>query len=536
MYNIDQLLNSGEWFNVLTTHLPMVFYALDINGIFTLSEGLGLKKLGLEPGQAVGLSAFDMYKDYPEIIEAINRGLKGENVVFEHNVGDYYIENRLVTQYDENNQITGLICVAIDICDRIIMEQSLKKEKILSKAIMDSIPGILYLYDDEGRLVHWNKNHEELTGHSTAELSKMRFSDWFKDDEKSQAMLIKESQKLLQGESTSSEVYLRIKSGVKIPMQFTAVKLNIDDKPYITGIGIDISKLKHIQKELMDINKNLENKVEERTKELSEANKELTASYDKMKAMQGYLIQSEKMSALGSLVAGIAHEINTPIGVGITAASHLKDITQEFMNFTKSEDINKEELLSYIEDFEQASNIILKNLNRAGKLVKSFKQVSADQASEPKREFNIKEYLDEILISLSPKLNKTKQTITVNCDTKLVIDGYPGAFAQIITNLIINSLIHAYEPKDIGNIIINVSALENMVEIVYSDDGKGIPSSDISKIFDPFFTTSRGSGGTGLGLSVVYNIVKQQFGGTIHCDSYVGKGTTFVIRLQLGGV
>ena len=246
---------------------------------------------------------------------------------------------------------------------------------------------------------------------------------------------------------------LRIKSGDRIPMHFTAAGLNIDGMQYITGIGIDISELKRTQQELMDINKSLEDKVLERTKELSLANKELTDSYTKMKEMQSYLIQSEKMSALGNLVAGITHEINTPIGIGITAASHLMEITHEIMNCTKSEDINKESLISYLEDMVQASNIILKNLDRAGKLVRSFKQVSADQASEPKRQFNVKEYLDEVLVSLSPKLNKTKVTITVHCDTKLVIDGYPGAFAQIISNLIINSLIHAYNTEDKGNII-----------------------------------------------------------------------------------
>lgn len=525
-----------KWFNLLTTQLPMVFYVLDKDGIFTLSEGLGLIKLGLEPGQVVGLSVFDVYKDYPEIIDAVSRALKGENIVFEHNVGDYYIENRLVPQYDENNQVTGIICAALDISDRIKMEQSLQEEKNLSKGIMDSIPGILYLYDEEEHLVYWNKNHEKLTGYSSEELSEMTFADWFKDDVESQLVLIEELKKMLQGEITSTELHLRIKSGAKIPMQVTMVRVIINDKPYMTGIGIDISMLKNTQQKLIDINKNLEDKVLDRTKDLWVANNELADSYNKLRTMQSYLIQSEKMSALGNLVAGIAHEINTPIGVGVTAASYLNEITKEFKNLAKEENINREELLSYIDDLDQASKIILKNLERAGKLVKSFKQVSADQASEPKREFNIKEYLEEIITSLSPKLKKTKQTITVNCNEKLIIDGYPGAFAQIISNLIINSLNHAYEPKESGNIIINVSKIMDMVEIIFSDDGKGIPNSDISKIFDPFFTTNRGIGGTGLGLSVVYNIVTQQFGGKIHCDSHVGKGTTFVISLQLGGI
>ncbi len=536
MKNKSSLLNSGEWFNVLKTHLSMVFYALDRNGVFTLSEGLGLSKLGLVPGQVVGLSVFDVYKDFPDILAAIKQALTGVKVVIEHNIGDYYVENSLVPQYDENNEVSGLICVAVDICERNIMEQSLKKERNLLKAIFDSVPGILYLYNDKGNLVQWNKNHEEISGYSSEEMSKMNLLDWFKDNEEDQKLIAREVEVALQGKVTSSDANLRIKSGDTIPMHFTAAGLIIDGMQYIAGIGIDISELKSTQQELMDINKSLEDKVLARTKELSLANEELTASYTKMREMQSYLIQSEKMSALGNLVAGITHEINTPIGIGITAASHLMEITQEIISCTKSEDADKENIISYLEDMVQASNIILKNLDRAGKLVRSFKQVSADQASEPKRQFNVKEYLDEILISLSPKLNKTKLTITVHCDALLVIDGYPGAFAQIISNLIINSLIHAYNTEDKGNICISISKVMDMAEIVYSDDGKGILSSDISKIFDPFFTTNRGAGGTGIGLSLVYNIVTQTFGGTIHCDSHINKGTTFVIRLKLGGI
>jgi PAS domain S-box-containing protein len=531
-----KLSDSGEWFDLILKYLPVIFYALDENGIFTLSEGLDLSKIGLQPGEVVGRSALEMYKDYPGTIDVLHRALKGEYVIYHHNLGDYYMESRFVPQYDENDKIKGIIGITIDVGDRIRMEKSLQKEKNLSKAIMDSVPGILYLYDDESKLVYWNKNHEELTGYSNEEMLKFKFLDWFEDDE-DKALVRKEVQLALQGKITAFDAKLRTKFGINIPMHFTAVGLKVDGKPFITGIGIDISELKHTQEKLMDINKSLENKVLERTKELRLANKEITESYTRMKEMQGYLIQSEKMSALGGLVAGITHEINTPIGVGITAASYLLEITEEFAKYTKTAtEINKEELLSYLEDLEAASNIVLKNLDRAGKLVKSFKQVSADQASEPKRRFNIKEYLEEILLSLSPKIKKTKHTITINCEEKLEIDGYPGAFAQIISNLIINSLIHAYDPEDTGNIIISVSQLMNMIEIIYSDDGKGIPSSNLSKIFDPFFTTKRVLGGTGIGLSVVYNIVTQTFGGTIHCDSQVNKGTIFTIRLQVGGI
>ena len=205
MKNKSSLLNSGEWFNVLKTHLPMVFYAINRNGVFTLSEGLGLAKLGLVPGQVVGHSVFDVYKDFPDILAAIKKALTGVKVVIEHNIGDYYVENLLVPQYDENNEVSGLICVAIDICERTNMEQSLKKERNLLKAIMDSVPGILYLYNDSGNLVQWNKNHEEISGYSSEEMSKMNLLDWFKDNEEDQKLIAKEVECALQGKVTSTD-------------------------------------------------------------------------------------------------------------------------------------------------------------------------------------------------------------------------------------------------------------------------------------------------------------------------------------------
>ncbi|HWQ29884.1 MAG TPA: ATP-binding protein, partial [Negativicutes bacterium] len=378
--------------------------------------------------------------------------------------------------------------------------------------------------------------HETMTGFSAEELAGMKLHDWFKGDENALLELEEIKRKLLRGEVANSVMPLLTKTGERIPMKFSTVRIIVEGKPYLAGIGLDISELKKAQKELEAANKSLEGKVLERTRELMDANRELLESYEKVRSMQGHLVQSEKMAALGGLVAGVTHEINTPIGVGVTAASHLMDITQEFLGILRSDSINREELASYAEDIEQSAGIIFKNLNRASKLVKSFKQVSADQASEPRRSFQVREYLEEILTSLSPKLKKTRIKVKVDCDSAISIDGYPGAFAQIISNLVINSLVHAFGPDDEGNIYIRVSQKKGMIELVYSDDGRGISNAGISKIFDPFYTTNRSNGGTGLGLSVVYNIVTQQYGGTIQCESQPGKGTTFVMLLKQGGI
>jgi signal transduction histidine kinase len=173
----------------------------------------------------------------------------------------------------------------------------------------------------------------------------------------------------------------------------------------------------------------------------------------------------------------------------------------------------------------------MSNAQRAAHLIQSFKQIAVDQTNELRRPFRVKEYIDEIITSLHPRLKHTNIKVDISCDAAIELDSYPGAFAQVITNLTLNALIHAFDANAIGTIGINAIQCDDKLEIDFSDDGKGIPAEFVDKIFDPFFTTQRGSGGTGLGLNIVYNLIVKQFGGNITVDSVVGKGTTFHIIL-----
>lgn len=291
-----------------------------------------------------------------------------------------------------------------------------------------------------------------------------------------------------------------------------------------------------INEELQSTNWELGNEIAERRRvetELSNANQKLNDAIEELKTMQDYLVESAKMAALGNLVAGIAHEVNTPIGIGLTAASHLQELTNEFDDLCNNGTPRRQDLTNYLRDLHESSTIILKNMERAGKLIQSFKQVSADQSGEFERVFNVKSYLEEILLSLQPKLKSTNHHIIINCSEALTFKGFPGALSQVLTNLIVNSLNHGYNPKDEGHIYITVKVERRAIILTYSDDGKGMESQVLSKIFDPFYTTKRGHGGTGLGLYLIYNIITQQFKGTITCKSQLGKGTTFVISLPL---
>ncbi len=289
-----------------------------------------------------------------------------------------------------------------------------------------------------------------------------------------------------------------------------------------------------INHELQHTNLELENEITERKRieeELSDSNEKLTQAIFDLQEMQAYLVESAKMASLGNLVAGIAHEVNTPVGVGLTAASHLQELTQEFEDLCAHGTPRRQDLADYLKELREASTMILKNLERAGKLIQSFKRVAADQSSEIGRVFNIKKYLEEIILSMHPQLKKYNHKITLDCNEDLIINGFPGAFSQIITNLIINATIHAYNIDECGSIHISAKKEDKTLLLLFTDNGKGMNYDQLSKIFDPFYTTKRSHGGTGLGLYLVYNIVTQQFKGTIHCESKPQYGTTFQIRL-----
>ncbi len=253
-----------------------------------------------------------------------------------------------------------------------------------------------------------------------------------------------------------------------------------------------------------------------------------------LKSTQNELVQTEKMAALGRLVAGIAHEVNTPIGIGVTAASHLKKEIKDFNNHYKNETLTQKAFESFIDTSEQSSEIILNNLERAAHMIQNFKQVSVDQSSDKVREFFLKEYLESVIINLKPTLKTHAHSIDIICPSTLMIESTPGVFYQIFSNLIINSVIHGFEDKEKGHIIITVRYNGgDSLEIVYKDDGKGMPKEGLAKIFDPFYTTKRSSGGSGLGTHIVYNLVTQKLHGHITAQSHLGKDMTFIMNIKV---
>ena len=264
---------------------------------------------------------------------------------------------------------------------------------------------------------------------------------------------------------------------------------------------------------------------------LEKKSTDLEQAFNQLSLMQDKLVEAEKMSALATLVTGIAHEINTPVGTSITLASTLADETAMLTTAVAQGQLMRSTLHDYLDIAAESTALLMANLSRAGDLIQSFKQVAVDQVILERRTFRVKEYLEEVLASLAPNLKKTPHTLTVKGDESIMINSYPGALAQIVTNFVTNSLTHAFDLNAHGTIYIDISEYNDQILIHYNDDGSGIAPENLGKIFDPFFTTARHRGGTGLGLHIVYNLVTQKLQGKIEVDSQLNKGTSFKVLL-----
>ncbi len=244
------------------------------------------------------------------------------------------------------------------------------------------------------------------------------------------------------------------------------------------------------------------------------------------------LVQSEKMASLGRMVAGFAHEINTPIGIAVGAVSHAASSTEGIVRLLDQDEVHEEDLESGLKTMKESTGLALSSLQRTAELIGSFKRTSVDQVSEQERTFNVHELVQDVINSLHNKFRNNKVSFKVDCPIEFNLHGIPGIYAQILTNLIMNSHVHGFDNGSInGRIDIAVRITpENRMLIDYTDNGKGMDSQAQVKVFEPIFTTNRSHGGSGLGLYIVYNLVTAQLAGTIKCESSPGEGTKFRIE------
>ncbi|MBU6951310.1 sensor histidine kinase [Hahella sp. HN01] len=269
--------------------------------------------------------------------------------------------------------------------------------------------------------------------------------------------------------------------------------------------------------------------------ELQRSNEELMATNRMLEETQRQLMQREKMAALGRLVAGVAHEINTPIGVIVTASTLLTEETERLHKTYASESLSEEELTDYIDAARDSTRLIAANAGRAANLIQSFKQVAVDQSAGEERRFNLSQYLHEIVTSLSPALKKASSSVSIHGPQELEVYSHPGALSQVLTNLILNSLTHGFAGGP-GIVDIRFDVVDDQVELLVCDNGVGIPESLRDKVFEPFFTSKRNEGGSGLGLHILHNLVTNVLNGKVRiADTGAEQGVAFAIEFPRDG-
>lgn len=327
------------------------------------------------------------------------------------------------------------------------------------------------------------------------------------------------------------EVLANCANGEQRTMMCSVERIDYSGEPAALTIMFDITERRRIEDGLRRLNDELENRVAERTEELEAVVRELNSTLTDLRQTQDDLVRSEKHASLGRLVAGIAHELNTPIGNALTASTAL---TGEFAGLEKQiagGHLKRSHLEQLVQYGRAGTEIIERSLQRASSLVHSFKQVAVDQGSEQRRHFELGEIVRDVAETLLPSLTKNGLELDIDIPQGIVLDSYPGAIDQIVINLLNNTIAHAFEGRKGGRIRLSAIRDSDIVELRCSDDGVGIADNIIGRIFDPFFTTKLGRGGSGLGLAIVQQLATQVLRGQIHVESQPDSGTTFILRV-----
>ncbi|MBU2925539.1 ATP-binding protein [Colwellia sp. 4_MG-2023] len=294
----------------------------------------------------------------------------------------------------------------------------------------------------------------------------------------------------------------------------------------------EIFKLEDAENALLALNGELEVKVHDRTAKLEQSNQQLQSSFDNLTLAQDQLVQSEKMASLGQLVAGVAHEVNTPLGICVTSITALKEKVEALQEAIESQELTKSfltETLSLLMEYEQ---IIERSLNKSVELIRSFKSVAVEQHTDPEVNINLSQHVYDVVNTVKTLFKQKKYTINIEVDKDISLITYPSAWNQILTNFLMNSHIHGFEERIEGEISIEFTKNNGYLTLLYSDNGKGVPDALEKRIFDPFVTTKRGQGGSGLGLNIVFNLVNTKLGGTIKLLE-TEQGSSFKVKVPV---
>ncbi len=293
-------------------------------------------------------------------------------------------------------------------------------------------------------------------------------------------------------------------------------------------------QLSAAQSELLNLNASLDRRVKERTHEVEQTAGQLRTTLDHLQRAQSQLVQSEKLASLGNIVARVAHELNTPLGIAVTAGSTLIDLSALMRTKIADGQLRRSEFDDFLISLGHSLQLVLGAVERAHKLVLTFKQVAVDQSGEARRAFMLNDCLQDMRALLDTTLRKTPHQLTMDIEPGLVMDSYPGAVEQLFVNFVNNAVLHAFDAGTVGHMHLKARRLpDEEIEMVFEDDGRGMSESVRKRAFDPFFTTRMGTGGTGLGLTICFNLATGTLGGQLEVHSVEGRGTRFVVRMPM---
>jgi PAS domain S-box-containing protein len=417
---------------------------------------------------------------------------------------------------DDHGEIIRYEGTVRDITDQRRAEEAIAEGRRLLQQVIDTVPAVINVKDNQFRYVLMNRYMAGIFGIEPGEAIGRTTSGLMSD---LGAQKVDESDRrvLMSGKELGffEEEYRDLSGNLRYWLVNKLPLLDADGEvERIVTVALDIGERKRGEQEMR------------KAKDAAEA------ALRNLRETQNSLIEAEKLAALGRLVAGVAHEVNNPVGISLTVASSLERKTALFAGEVARGEIRRSSLNDFLETSRDASSQLVANLNRAAELITSFKQVAADRNYSDQRTFDLGDLTEQVVMSLRPGLRKHHLTLTVDCQPNLTMNSYPGPYGQVLTNLFLNSVAHAFPDGRPGTVDIKVrEAGKDHVEIIFSDDGCGMSLDVRRRAFDPFFTTRRDQGGTGLGLHIVYSIVTNRLGGRLELDSEQGRGTRIQIVL-----
>lgn len=542
---------------VLDASLEVGMLVIDPQGKVTVFNRGAERMLGYSAAEMLGQSALRLHdrQELRERHEALQRELGHECSVFElfarqaMQPPGFRTRNWLYVRKDgqrlqgsmslapiclESGEQLGFLAMGRDIGDQLAAEQAERQARDRLQAVLDgALEVAIVVCDNLGHITLFNRGAERLFGYPAHEVlgrPTLMLQDR-QELEQRRGMLEQQLDRplrlpeamtlaLRQGGSALSHWHFVRKGGDRFigALRLSALRDPAGGPPSYLAVVLDISEQLSAREALEQLNRELEQRVEARGRDLAQ--------------VQEGLMRSERMAALGSLVAGVAHELNTPLGTAMTAASTLHDRSLELMQALKQQQLRRSTLEAYGRDTEQMAELLMRSLRNASDLVSHFKQLSVDQTGDQRRSFQLDTVVSDVLSVLRPQLKQGRLRVETDIELPQPIDAYPGELGRMLTNLILNAQLHAFAPDEEGRVLIRAHPLDDThLLLQLSDNGCGMSDEVRRRAFDPFFTTRLGSGGSGLGLNIVFNIATGVLGGEVELISEPGKGSLFEFRL-----